>query len=387
MIDSGEKPSFLEPAGVELQPKRVDSESAREGMGERALKAVGGVAGDDHEQRAVLPVDYPQGFDILPYERLFDGVIDRFSASTPARRAALESTSQKRWASLNQALGDELGDSFKGLNSNEVVALLIEYVEAYPTRGQDRLPTEHKAVFAVMLWKHLQGATTSSIESITRAEVPSTVGSHIRSVQTRFVRFAAGRLGAVYPDPSKARKKPVKDPLRVSDSDKVTNELRRLRDARKKDMRHRLPEVVDTTDTKALLADQISLALGGNVGAYRQMFDLPVKAGVQPEENGEARQKLWAAVDQNIQERKTTDTNPRLNNSEIKWVALLCGKKLVPDPETKKLSICDGPPYTLSGIKVLAQIAHSKGSVFTPDDAERAIYDAFQKIIDSRSTR
>jgi hypothetical protein len=101
----------------------------------------------------------------------------------------------------------------------------------------------------------------------------------------------------------------------------------------------------------------------------------------------DVRKRIWGAVELNAQQTPRTNS-ARLNNEEVKWLAPLCGKKLVPNPEKKRLEPFDTEPETVDDMRVMANYLYNTKRYGdqpprTADDVEHILLEAFRKLLTS----
>lgn len=333
------------------------------------------------------------GLDFGHYERLLEGVSDRFTSGLePSERLKCEADSDKRWASLQNRLLENLLPGSEELHRSDVAQLLVDFAQVQPRRNRhtSHFPEGYRAMYAVMLWKYLAGASSSQTEiAVSRVEPANKMT--ISNIRTKFVGFVDGHLN---PDSKKEQRTdtPTRQIRRVTSSrDKSHLAMaaagQASRHRAEKDLKYSSPEASPTPVTeRAALVDRVAKILGGNIGAYRQIFSLMKEVVVTEEDVAEARGNLWEAVVSNIMKRQERGSET-LDNEEIVWLAPLCGKKLVADKKTKRLSAEDAEPRTLDEMKALAgylERTHTYGegrAERSPEDVERIIQNACRKLI------
>lgn len=91
----------------------------------------------------------------------------------------------------------------------------------------------------------------------------------------------------------------------------------------------------------------------GEAETYKQLLGLQPEVPVEAGALVSAGKLLWKAIMQNIRQPKgSISEDNRLNPNEIKWLAPLCGIRLVPDHEQRQLNPHPAEPSTLTKIEI-----------------------------------
>jgi hypothetical protein len=149
--------------------------------------------------------------------------------------------------------------------------------------------------------------------------------------------------------------------------------------------KNRWAETHDSGAEKSGLAARLASTLGGNPGAYDRIFNIVAEVLVEEQDIPDAINRLWGAVINNVN-HWSLDSAGRLNNEEVKWLAPLCGKKLVVNKETNRLEPRDAEPLSLDEMKVLAYNLYKDGAYGdqpprTAEDVEYIILSACRKLV------
>jgi len=326
--------------------------------------------------------------DIGQFERLLEDVPGRFSPMlTAEEREIYEAASIERWQSLRIKLATVLEIEAAELDNARIASMLVESAQFQPTRTQSRLPNGYRAMYMVMLWKYLDGAPREDIQRAAYS-VDKEYMAKVSAIRTGFISFVEDHINlkagvakvktvARRPSPYKRQEKLMHDTAEGNrrleqDHALVYHENRRR-------------EIHDSGPEKAGLAARLAVTFGGNPGAYSEVFNIVAEVLVEERDVPDVRNRLWGAVVRNLKQWAPTSA-ARLNNEEVKWLAPLCGKKLLANKETKRLEPVDAEPLSLDEMKVLAHNLYEKGAYGdqpprTADEVEYIILSACRKLI------
>lgn len=336
------------------------------------------------------PLDFSeQAVRAEAYKTLLEGVGTKDSPElTRNERLYFGEEAEKRLQSLASTLELKTGREAKEFNRDRIDELLGEFAAQDLNDRRKRLTPEYQMMRTAMLAKYLQGANAETIQRAAKA-VDTAYTAKVSSVRQAFVVFVEARYRKefgqqVTPQGSQGSRRGVgAESLQVT-----TAKMNRRKEAVAlvKYEQSKNPETHSNEVARAFICTRLGALLGGNMGAYRKVFNLMAEVIVTDTDLRDARRRLWGAVGHNLTMQGMPADDLRLTNEEVKWFAPLCGKKLVVDPNTKRLVAVDAKPETLADVKVLAHRlytgnAYGKQPRRTAAEAESMILSAAQKLL------
>lgn len=323
---------------------------------------------------------------LIYYEQVLKDVPDRFTVpSSPENCSARETNSAKRLESLFEVITAERITRPEYLSTMSGMAgLLVEFANSQPNRNPAGLHPNQRAFQAAVTWKYLQGAETWRIEGVVNTgSVP--YKTTVQNARAQFVLFA------------KARQEAQGNAAKKTSKDRLIPEVKRAEDLANLGIVKNPPNVsvmeesgaryVRSTETpntvtlRARVINQLAYALDENDGAYRLIFNCSSEE-IAEEAMSKARRRLWDTIVKNVRQKESLSSDLLLNNEEVKWLAPLCGKKLVPNAE-RKLEPFNIEPLTLKDVRARANFIHAerKQGTLTADEVEAVIMTGLEKLI------
>jgi hypothetical protein len=243
---------------------------------------------------------------------------------------------------------------------------------------------------AAMLWEYLQGTPADTIQRAAYI-VDRTYIAKVGSIRTVFLSFIERKYQKEFQHrvqslPRKSSSRTLSDEALLANTSQMGRDYEQ--EALEAYRQSRKPELRNSDAERSGLCTRLTAKLGGNQGAYRKIFSLVAEVVVEDEDLSDARGRLWVAVERNLQQAPSQAAAARLNNEEVKWLAPLCGKKLVPDPKTKSLSVEDMQPETLNDMRIKANNLYTRNMYGeqpprSADDVEFIILEACRKLLKS----
>lgn len=327
--------------------------------------------------------------DMSSYEALLEGVSTKTSpVLTEGEKLQYEEKADKRWQSLVSILAQKTDVEPHELSEARIASLLGEFAHYTPVHARARLAPDYRIMRAAMLWKYLQGAPAQEIQRAAYS-VDKTYIAQVSAIRNAFLLFVENKYQkeleqSVKSPTDKPRRRNNARAASLAETTQVSR--KRERGALETYQRSKKPEIRGSEAIRATLCTRLAAVVGGNHGAYRKIFNLMAEVVVEDENLSDARKRLWGAVERNLQQ--TPINSARLNNEEVKWLAPLCGKKLVPDPKEKRLVPFDTEPETLNDMRVRANHLYTRrmyGDQLprTADDVEFIILEATRKLLKS----
>lgn len=336
------------------------------------------------------PLDFSeQASRAEAYKTLLEGVLTKDSPElTRNERLHYEEEAENRLQSLTRTLELKTGREMEEFNREKIDELLGEFAAQDSEDRRKRLTPEYQMMRAAMLAKYLQGADGRAIQQAAMT-VDAVYTAKVSSVRQAFVVFVEAKYRNEFGQPMRSpnlprgRKSTGAEELQTRTANMNRNAEQAALVGYKQS---KSPETHSNEVTRAFICTRLGTLLGGNMGAYRKVFNLMAEVIVTDTDLRDARRRLWGAVGHNLTMQGMPADDLRLTNEEVKWVAPLCGKKLVVDPNTKRLVAVDAKPETLADVKVLAHRlytgnAYGKQPRRTAAEAEGMILSAAQKLL------
>mgnify|MGYP001384085702 CR=1 FL=1 len=327
--------------------------------------------------------------DMSSYEALLPGVVTRKSpALTDDERLTYEEDAKGRQESLISIIAQNAGLGTNELDEDQVANLLVEFAQYVPVHHRARLAPDYRAMRAAMLWAYLQGAPAKKIERSAQ-EVNNSYVATLGSIRNAFLVFLGGKYHKEFKRTGVSRLKGTHQTNIPSETllAKTARLSRQYEADALSGYRPRRPEIHGSVNERADICSRLTAVFGGNHGAYRRIFNLMAEVIVEDADMADVRKRIWGAVEVNAQQAPRTNSE-RLNNEEVKWLAPLCGKKLVPNPEKKRLEPFDTEPETVDDMRVRANYLYNTKRYGdqpprTADDVEHILLEAFRKLLTS----